>query len=82
MLAVITAVPAKAAPNPKCALSTAVQEVTSVSQLPLELRGLLPPLADIGAPFNATGSCGTSVAGSVTRGKPSSYAWSSAGSRW
>jgi len=48
------AIPAGAVPNPKCTLSTAVQEVQHVSELPAELRGLLPPIADIGAPFNST----------------------------
>ncbi|ETW21377.1 hypothetical protein MGAST_26255 [Mycobacterium gastri 'Wayne'] len=52
--AVATAVPAAAVPNTQCALTTAVQEVPSVSQLPPELRTLLPPIADIGAPFNKT----------------------------
>ncbi|WP_245913115.1 hypothetical protein [Mycobacterium kansasii] len=54
VLAVATAGPAEAVPNTQCALATPVQEVPSVSQLPPELRKLLPPIADIGAPFNKT----------------------------
>lgn len=56
VLVVATAVPASALPNTKCALTPPVQEVSSVSQLPPELVKLLPPIADIGAPFNATDS--------------------------
>jgi hypothetical protein len=52
----VTAASAGAVPNTKCALMTSVQEVQSLSQLPPELRKLLPPIADIGAPFNATDS--------------------------
>lgn len=55
-LALMTAAPAQAVPNTKCTLTTPVQEVTSVSQLPPELLKLLPPIADIGAPFNKTDS--------------------------
>lgn len=56
-LALLTAAPAAAVPpNTKCALTTPVQEVQSLSQLPAELRSLLPPIADFGAPFNATDS--------------------------
>ena len=55
-LAVATAAPAKAMPNTQCTLATPVQEVHSVSQLPPEIVKLLPPIADIGAPFNATDS--------------------------
>lgn len=54
--AVVTAVPAQATPNTQCALTTPVREVQHVSQLPPELLTLLPPVADIGAPFNATDS--------------------------
>lgn len=46
-------VPAAAIPNTKCALATPVQEVQHLSQLPPELVRLLPPMADIGAPFNS-----------------------------
>ncbi len=51
-----TAVPAQAVPNTQCALTTPVQEVQHLSQVPPELLKLLPPIADIGAPFNATDS--------------------------
>lgn len=53
-LSVATASPAAAVPNTHCTLSTPVQEVQHLSELPAELRGLLPPIADIGAPFNNT----------------------------
>ena len=55
-LAVLPAIPAGAVPNTKCTLTTPVQEVQSKSQLPPELLKLLPPIADIGAPFNSTDS--------------------------
>lgn len=55
-VALVMATPAQAVPNTACALTTPVQEVTSVSQLPPELAKLLPPIADRGAPFNATDS--------------------------
>jgi hypothetical protein len=55
-LALTTASPANAVPNTKCTLTTPVQEVQSVTQLPPELLKLLPPIADVGAPFNATDS--------------------------
>ncbi|WP_240430656.1 hypothetical protein [Mycobacterium shigaense] len=55
-LAVLTAIPASAAPNTRCALTTSVQEVRSKSQLPPELLKLLPPIADVGQPFNSTDS--------------------------
>ncbi|MGB9226729.1 hypothetical protein [Mycobacterium sp.] len=55
-LALTTAVAANAVPNTKCTLTTPVQEVSSVTQLPPELLKLLPPIADVGAPFNATDS--------------------------
>lgn len=48
------AVPGWAVPNTACALTTRVQEVQSTSQLPAELLKLLPPIAEIGAPFNKT----------------------------
>lgn len=54
VLAVATSTPAQAAPNTQCALATPVQEIRSVSQLPPQLLKLLPPIADIGAPFNKT----------------------------
>lgn len=53
-LSLATAIPAGAVPNTNCTLTTPVQEVQHLSQLPSELRGLLPPIADIGAPFNST----------------------------
>jgi hypothetical protein len=53
-LTVATATPAAAVPNTNCTLVTPVQEVQSVTQLPPELLKLFPPIADIGAPFNAT----------------------------
>jgi hypothetical protein len=55
-LAVVTAPAAAAMPNTQCTLATPVREVHSVSELPPELVKLLPPIADIGAPFNATDS--------------------------
>ena len=55
-LAVLVAAPAHALPNTKCTLTTPVQEVPSVTQLPAELLKMLPPIADVGAPFNATDS--------------------------
>jgi hypothetical protein len=53
---VATATPAAAMPNTQCVLATPVQEVRHLSQLPPEFLKLLPPIADIGAPFNATDS--------------------------
>jgi hypothetical protein len=55
-LAVGTAIPANAMPNTQCTLATPVREVQSLSQLPPELVKLFPPIADVGAPFNATDS--------------------------
>jgi hypothetical protein len=55
-LAVTTAIPAAALPNTNCTLTTPVQEVHSVSALPPGLLKLFPPMADVGAPFNATDS--------------------------
>jgi hypothetical protein len=55
-LAVVTAIPASAMPNTQCTLATPVREVQSLSQLPPELLKLLPPIADVGAPFNKTDS--------------------------
>ena len=55
-LQLTTAIPANAVPNTKWTLTTPVQEVQSVTQLPPELLKLLPPIADVGAPFNATDS--------------------------
>lgn len=55
-LSCATATPAAATPNTQCALKTPVQEVQHVSQVPPELLKLLPPMADIGAPFNFTDS--------------------------
>ncbi|OBH52894.1 hypothetical protein A5686_09430 [Mycobacterium sp. E2479] len=43
-------------PNTQCALTTPVQEVRHLAQVPPELTKLLPPMADIGAPFNSTDS--------------------------
>lgn len=48
-----TASPAGAVPNTRCALSTPVAEVSSVTQLPPALRTLIGPVADVGAPFNS-----------------------------
>jgi hypothetical protein len=50
------AAPAAAVPDTGCTLSTPVQEVASVTQLPAALAGAMPPIADIGAPFNSTDS--------------------------
>ena len=55
-LAVVTATPANAMPNTQCTLATPVREVRSLAQLPPELVKLLPPIADVGAPFNQTDS--------------------------
>ncbi|MHA7652436.1 hypothetical protein ACX9NE_18440 [Mycobacterium sp. ML4] len=56
VVALVTAPCAAAVPNTRCALATPVQEVQHFSQLPPELRNLLPPVADAGAPFNSTDS--------------------------
>jgi hypothetical protein len=56
VLALMTAAPVQALPNTQCPLTTPVQEVQSVSQLPPELLKLFPPIADVGVPFNATDS--------------------------
>ncbi|VAZ77186.1 hypothetical protein LAUMK4_03362 [Mycobacterium persicum] len=53
-LAIAMSAPVGAVPDTQCTLATPVQEVQSVSQLPAELRQILPPIADIGAPFNKT----------------------------
>lgn len=53
-IAVAVAAPAAAVPNTACTLSTPVQEITGVTQLPAALKNTLPPIADIGAPFNST----------------------------
>ncbi|WP_242661267.1 hypothetical protein [Mycobacterium mantenii] len=55
-LSCATATPAAATPNTQCALKTPVQEVQHISQVPPELLKLLPPMADVGAPFNSTDS--------------------------
>jgi hypothetical protein len=55
-LAVVPAIPAEAVPNTHCTLTTPVQEVQRKAQLPPELLKLLPPMADVGAPFNSTDS--------------------------
>lgn len=52
----MTASPAGAVPNTRCALATPVAEVRSVSQPPPELLKLFGPVADIGAPWNETDS--------------------------
>ena len=52
-VAVLTAAQAAAAPNTRCVLSTPVEEVTSVTQLPAALRTLVGPIADVGAPFSS-----------------------------
>lgn len=55
-LSIATATPAAAIPNIKCKLATPVHEVQSITDLPADLFRLLPPMADIGAPFNKTDS--------------------------
>jgi hypothetical protein len=55
-LAVVTAIPANAVPNTHCTLATPVREVHSISELPPALLKSLPPIADVGAPFNNTDS--------------------------
>ncbi len=54
--AIAMAAPAAAVPDTGCTLSTPVQDVASVTQLPAALAGALPPIADIGSPFNSTDS--------------------------
>jgi len=54
--AIAMATPAAAVPDTHCTLSTPVQDVASVTQLPAALAGSLPPIADISAPFNSTDS--------------------------
>jgi len=53
-LLVATLPGAQAIPNTKCPLSTPVQDVAGVADLPPVLQELLPPIADIAAPFNNT----------------------------
>lgn len=48
------AAPAHAAPDTACQLATSVAEVTRLAQLPPELKALVAPIAEIGAPFNST----------------------------
>jgi hypothetical protein len=55
-IAVAVASPVRAVPNTDCILSTPVRDVSSVKQLPAALDDVLPPIADIGAPFNSTDS--------------------------
>ena len=45
---------AVAMPNTQCALVTPVAEVHHVSEVPPEFLKLLPPIADVGTPFNST----------------------------
>jgi hypothetical protein len=54
--AIALASPAATVPDADCTLSTPVQGVASVTQLPAALDGTLPPIADIGSPFNSTDS--------------------------
>ncbi|WP_255605924.1 hypothetical protein [Mycolicibacterium xanthum] len=54
LVAVALAGPARAIPDTGCRLSTPVQEVSRVTQLPDALQKMLPPLADVGVPFNST----------------------------
>jgi hypothetical protein len=54
--ATVMAAPAAAVPDTGCTLNTPVQDVASVTQLPTALAGTLPPIADIGSPFNSTDS--------------------------
>ena len=54
--ATVMAAPAAAVPDTGCTLRTPVQEVASVTQLPAALATALPPIADVGAPFNSTDS--------------------------
>lgn len=56
MVALALAAPAQAIPDTNCALTAAVADVSSVSQLPPALRELVAPIAEIGAPFNSTDS--------------------------
>lgn len=53
-LCLLPVAPARAVPNTQCVLTTPVREVQSTSELPAELLALLPPIAEIGAPFNKT----------------------------
>jgi hypothetical protein len=54
--ATVLAAPAAAIPDTGCTLRTPVQDVASVTRLPAALAAALPPIADIGAPFNSTDS--------------------------
>ena len=55
-LALVTAPPAEAMPNTQCTLTTPVREVHICLKCRRSLSSFLPPIADIGAPFNATDS--------------------------
>jgi hypothetical protein len=46
--------PAMALPDIHCKLATQVQEAGKLGELPAELRKLLGPIAEAGAPFNKT----------------------------
>ena len=52
--AAATPAPAQAMPNTQCALATPVTEVHHVPELPPEFLKLLPPIAEVGTPFNST----------------------------
>ncbi|MDY6997694.1 MAG: hypothetical protein SW019_13920 [Actinomycetota bacterium] len=47
------AAPGRAIPDTGCALTTHVQEVAGLTELPPALRSALPPMAERGASFNA-----------------------------
>lgn len=53
-LTAIASSPALAAPDIHCRLATQVQEAGRLGELPFEIRKLLGPIAEIGAPFNKT----------------------------
>ncbi|BBA88942.1 hypothetical protein [Mycobacterium pseudoshottsii] len=56
VLSLLTAPAVKAVPNTQCTLTTSVQEVHSMRELPPALLQMLPPIADVGEPFNSTDS--------------------------
>ena len=51
-LALVMSPPAAAQPNTQCMLTTPIQEVGSLSELPPGLLKLVQPIAEISAPFN------------------------------
>lgn len=54
LIALAFALPAQAMPDANCKLTTQVQDVTKLGELPFEVRKLLGPVAERGAAFNKT----------------------------